>query len=225
MVNERKKFTNYDPNAPFHTFKKFKMYAKAQGENKVSVLSWGCRDGNPRIDISTNIESDKVNKSGMISAAFNPETFFILLDYLRNLYDAPNDTAYKFECKTTTALPEGGRSEPFVASSVWVGKDNEGKVWISVLVENRPKIKFIFMISNYHNIHEKGKGPISEEHASRLQARVCANMLENAYYKLISDFTTSESKRVKKDSDSFNNENTTVTTSSSSDLNFDDIQM
>ena len=225
MVNERKKFMNYDPNAPFHTFDKFKMYGKAQGESKVSVLSWGCWNGNPRITVNTNIESDKTNKYGMITAAFNPETFFILLDHLKLLVDAPNDTGYKFECKTTTELSEGGRSEPFVASSVWIGKDSEGKIWISVLIENRPKIKFVFMISNFHTIHEKGKGPITEDHASRLQAKACANLLEQAYYKLVLDYKSNQGKRVKKENETFSNDSTTITPTSSSDLNFDDIQM
>ncbi len=224
MVNERstKKFLNYDPNAPFHTFDKIKMYGKAQGETKPSILSWGCWNGNPRITVSTNIESDKVNRSGMINAAFNPETFYALLDLLEEVANSPNELTYRVDCKTTSELPEGGRSEPFVASFVMLGKDSEGKVWISVLAENRPKIKFIFTISNFHTIHEKGKGPISEELASKLQAKATVRLLRNAYYKLVLDYKSNQSKKFKKETDSVNNESMTIT---SSNLNFDDIQM
>lgn len=223
MTNERggKKFLNYDPDAAFHTFDKLKMYAKPPGESKQSSLVWGCWNGNPRITVNTNIESDKVNKNGMITAAFNPETFFIFLEYLKIVADSPNETTYKFECKTTTELSEGGRSEPFVASSVWIGKDNEGKVWLSILIENRPKVKFIFMISNFHTIHEKGKGPISEDMASVLQAKACAKLLEQAFFKLVLDYKSKTSNKFKKDS----NETTSSSTPTSSDMSFDDITM
>lgn len=218
----KKKFLNYDPNALFHTFDKLKMYGKAQGAVKPSILSWGCWNGNPRITINTNIEEDKVNKSGMLIAAFNPETFYILLDYLEIVANGANDTSYKFECKTTTELSEGGRSEPFVSSSVMVGKDAEGKVWMSVIAENRPKIKFVFMVSSFHTIHEKGKGPISEDIASKLQALACIRLLRQGYYKLVLDYKSNQGKRVVKDGETFTNENTTIT---SSNLNFDDITM
>ncbi len=222
---EINKFSNYNPNAPFLTFKKFKMFGRAQGNDRQSALTWGCRDGNPRITVNTNVEADKKNMFGMINAAFNPETFFIILDLLEEVALSESEISYKIDNKTTTKTEDGKRSDPFVASEVWLGKDSEGIVWISVIAPDRPKIKFNFVISNYHFIHKKGEGAISAKTASRLQALACVRFFRAAYVPLVAEYTTSGSKKDKLDNYAGNTEPTVSKVTNPAELSFDDIEM
>lgn len=220
---EKKVFNNYNVNAPFLTFKKFKMFGMAKDNNKSSILTWGCRDGNPRITINTNVEADKKNTFGMINAGFNPETFFTILDLLEEVANSTESLSYKIDNKTTVATDDGKRSDPFIASELWIGKDPDGIVWISVIAPDRPKIKFNFTISNYHLFHKKGEGALTPEKASKLQALSVVRILRNAYIPLVSEFTTSGSKRDKSADVYVSNAEPTVT--KTTELSFDDIEM
>lgn len=220
---EKKPFSNNNLNAPFLTFEKFKMYGMAKDNNKSSVLTWGCRDGNPRITVNTNVESDKKNTFGMINAGFNPETFFIILDLLKRVASSKEPISYKVDNKTTVMADDGKRSEPFVSTELWIGKDTDGIVWISVIAPDRPKIKFNFTISNYHLFHRKGEGAITAAEASVWAAERVADILSQCYIPLVSTYRTSGNKKDKLPDVYVSNTEPTIT--KSTEVSFDDIEM
>lgn len=180
--------TNNDrPRQEFKDLAMWRMYADAPDAPGLrSSLRWGTLGANPRITVSTNVPADKTNKFGLISAAFNPETFMILLQSLEDIAKGENGQKMKFDCLTTILKDDGSRSEPFLNSEVLIGKDDSGLVWISVLSKDRPKIRFIFTVSDFHKIYKSGGVPINESEASVLQATAVARSLRHIFSNLTS---------------------------------------
>jgi len=158
---------------------KFAMFMNAPGaEGKRSKLSWYIREGSPRITVYTNIPSDTINR-GAISAAMNPETALIFLDLFEKGILDNNAFKYKLECFTTPWSDTGERLDKKVTSELWFGKDNTGMVWISILSDNRPKIKFEFKISDWHRIFHADGTQFTEVEGSVLQAMAVIKAMRN----------------------------------------------
>lgn len=171
------------PQQEFKNLSRFVMYAlEPGGSGKKSSLRWSIYGTNPRITINTNNEADKNVNYGMINAGMDPVTFFLLLDLLEKI--AKDDTKpnkMKLDCLTTSKTDDGGRTQPFLNSEVWIGKDDEGICWISVVAKDRPKIKFNFTMSDYHKLHKATGGPFTESEISCMLAIATANALKEIY--------------------------------------------
>ena len=159
----------------FKELEKFGMYTNAPGESmKRAALVWSSYRGNPRISVFTRVTND-TNK-GIIQAPMSPEVFMILMDSLETAIRADNGFKTCLKNFTTPKAPEGSteRPDPTVRihlSDTYVGKDENGILWISVIAENRPKIKFEFRISDFHKLIHGNGTPFTDAEASALQAR------------------------------------------------------
>jgi hypothetical protein len=69
-----------------------------------------------------------------------------------------------------------------------VGKDEDGLVWISLVAKDRPRIKFIFQLSDWHEIFHGDGTPYNAADASVLQALSIARSLRLVYGNLIGGF-------------------------------------
>jgi hypothetical protein len=166
---------------PIRELAKYSMFADIPGvEGKKARLAWSMREAGPRITVYTNSPSDTINY-GIISAPMNPETFFITLSLLEKITTGPKDTKKKIACLTSNRNSDGSMGERVIQSEVIIGKDSEGIVWMSVIAENRPKIKFSFRIYDYHKIYNGDGNQMSEEESSVLQAQAVITALKNIY--------------------------------------------
>lgn len=161
---------------PMYEFKeldKFQMFTDAPGaEGKRSRLVWSSYRGNPRVTVFTQVPND-TNK-GILNAAMNPETFLVFLDMLEQVARKNEECKYKLANYTLIRTGEDDnrkqRGEKVLASDLWFGRDNGGLVWISVVAENRPKIKFDFKISDFHKLYKGDGNALTDAEASSLQA-------------------------------------------------------
>lgn len=165
--------TSTQPVYEFKELDKFQMFTPAPGNTgKRSRLTWSSYRGNPRVTIFTQVQDD-TNK-GIIFAPMNPETFLIFLELLEQVARNPAESKQKLECYTLIRLGEdtNGKksSEKVLVSDLYFGRDRDGLVWLSVVAENRPKIKFDFKISDFHKLYKGDGNSISEAEASSLQA-------------------------------------------------------
>jgi hypothetical protein len=128
-------------------------------DKKVASLSWNVFANNPRITVYTNDPSEQGNRDknyGKITANIDTPNFYRLMHFLYLMSDkaTPNGTKMKIDNKNFT-FPGGKRSErPEVVSTTWIGKDDEGAVWISVVApahQKRPIIKFVFGFDEFHH--------------------------------------------------------------------------
>lgn len=167
---------------------KITLYTPVPGQpGKKSRLIWGMFQNNPRVIVYTNNEanSSKENDFGKITAALDAPVFFGLLELLESLTEKPNDTKFKIENKNYTWFG-GRRSEtPVLVSELWVGKDKEGAMWISVTASGRPKIVFYFEFSDYHFFLHGDGTPMSKQEGSVVACRSYCKLLRGMYENLL----------------------------------------
>lgn len=163
---------------------KLKLHTPVSGQpGKKSSLTWGMYQNNPRIVVYTNCEASatRENDYGKITAALDAIAFEGLMDLLELITTSPNDTRYKLENSNFTFFG-GRRSEsPSVVSEVWVGKDKEGVMWISVTAQGRPKIKFEFMFSDYHHFFTADGNSLPKPTASVMACKAYCKVLSGMY--------------------------------------------
>lgn len=157
----------------------------AQG--KYSTLIWGVHANNPRLTVYTGDPEDSSERTGYgrIAANLDTPTFYAFVELLERISRGPEDCKFKIENKNYTWFG-GKRSEvPVVVSSLWVGKDKEGAVWISITAENRPIIKFYINIPDFHAMFHGDGTPFSKAETSTLFAIGYCALLRNMVSELL----------------------------------------
>lgn len=166
-------------------FEKMQMWTPTPGApGKRAKLGFGIRDGNPRITVFTNDPKDTVSK-GIIYAAMNPETFFAFLQMFEKVARSSEETKMKIDCFGLRYENDKPTKDRILLSELYFGRTAEGIVWLSVVAENRPKIKFDFKISDFHGIFNGAGNQISEAEASQLEALAKIGLLRTVYGNMI----------------------------------------
>lgn len=164
--------------------KKLNLGAKNQ-DGKYASLIWGLFSNNPRITVYTNVDSDKDVNYGKISANLDTPAFFSFLNLLREAIEftpaTPGVEEFKASLENKNFIFPGGKrsDKPVLQSELFVGKDKEGVVWMGVMAKDRPRIKFVFQLSDFHAL-KHGTG----EYYSKAEASVVA---ADAYWNLLTE--------------------------------------
>lgn len=176
------------PIIPISNLTRFDMFGQATSGNKNPRLNWGIRDGNPRITIFTNDDSDPIANK-VIIAAMNPLVTDVLLDKIIEIAKSPElDNKIKLDCDTGVYDQQTRKQiDRKLNSSVLVGKDNEGMVWMTLIAESRPKIKFIFKLSPFHRFYEKDGRELTPAEMSVAMAVSTAKQLKEIFNLYIKD--------------------------------------
>lgn len=129
---------------------------------------------NPRIDVYTNVPTDK--ERGRIRAAMDMPAFFSMMELLKLVADpaTPAGAVYTVD----NAKPDfrnGKRQEtPLLENRTILGKDKDGRIYISILSvdTDRPKIRFHFGAGMYHRMaRPQGGEPLTDAEVSAIAAR------------------------------------------------------
>ena len=111
-------------------------------------LTWGVMDENPRIIVRTDEEPTPENSYGKITAALDTIQAGVIFATLRDALTWPNGNKVKIPSRSTY-VDRQRFDKPQEVNSVAIGKDNEGRIWITVLQEGRPQHRFYFEPSNW----------------------------------------------------------------------------
>lgn len=168
-----------------------------QAKGIYASLAWDLYQNNPRLVVDTkdpNLSSPE-NSYGRITAALDPVVFGI---FLQNLQDSiASDKAVKFKVENYNhEFSNGQRSQEIVhLTDLWVGKDAEGQVFVSVVSKKGdqwPVIKFVFGPSDqrYHKFFKGDGTQFSKAELSVYAARayyvllstVMASVMDTHYY-------------------------------------------
>lgn len=167
-------------------FERLQMWTATPGAaGKRAKLAFGVRDGNPRVTVFTNDPNDKIS-NGIIYAAMNPETFYTFLELFNNVIRAKEETKYKISCYGTRWENDKPTKDKILISDLCFGRDADGIIWICLIAENRPKIKFEFSISDYHLLYDAHGQQFDKSQASRLEATAKLALLRDIYAYAIS---------------------------------------
>ncbi len=123
----------------------------------------------PRIDVYTNVHGDKDN--GRISAPMDAVTFMAVIVELEKIIDGVPDVQVKIGNKT------GGPGQQRMLSTTLVGKDKEGRVYISLIAEGRPQIKFLFLPSDWHYLAHKDGAKFTEAETTLVYAKAWCRLM------------------------------------------------
>ena len=148
-----------------------------------STLAWDVFQNNPRIVVDTkdpNLLSQE-NGYGRITAPLDPAVFGAVLVNLENVINATEPIKFKVE-NSNHEYVNGQRSQEIThLTDLWVGRDAEGQIFISVVSTkpNWPIIKFLFGPSDnrYHKFLHGDGTPYSKADLSILFAKSYLNML------------------------------------------------
>lgn len=151
-----------------------------------------------QITVWTNEKSDTDRN---ISITLDVMTLGIFIQNLKEAAAAPAGT--KFEApiigyEATRWKKEGGKNIPdgnYLQSRLFVGKDESGCVWMSVISAkpSRPAIKFVLHQNKFRKLVDRRGEPISLGRQTELVAQSYARLLEQmAYSLLVANFVPPE---------------------------------
>ena len=155
-------------------------------EGKLSKLSWQIHKNNPRLTVYTGDPADESARTnnGRIQAELDMPHLFAMFGIIRKA--AAEQPGFKecIEC-WNFIFPGGQRSkEPVNTCKIWIGKDKEGVVYISLvdaIHKDRPVIKFDFLPGaggNWIRFNRGDGTPCPKDAASVIFAEGYARMME-----------------------------------------------
>lgn len=158
------------PMPVFRNLKNYTLFAPAVEEGgKQARLTLSFMDGRPRFTLFTNVSTDE--GKGIIGAGYYPEIFFGIVDRFETILTAEPGTVIPVRNLKPIRTDEGRLTgEKIVSSQLNFGKDESGVLYISLIAPGRTKMKFMFTLSEYHQIFKADKSAITEEEASVLVA-------------------------------------------------------
>lgn len=137
-----------------------------------SKLVWGFHNNNPRITVYTGDPSENNEKTGYgkIVANLDTPTLFAFFHLMEIAVKAEPGYKAKIENKNFTFFGGKRSDHPVVLTELWVGKDKDGCVWMSVTARDRPLIKFTFAPTDFHNLFHGDGAPMSKGETSVIYA-------------------------------------------------------
>ena len=145
-------------------------------KGKMATLKWGLVKNNPRITVFTNDPDDTVD-NGRISANLDARTFFAFMSLISEAVLAKESFKVKID-NSNFSFFGGKRSDtPSVVSSLWVGRDEDGTIWISVTAPKHPSIRFVFSSTDFHNFYHSNGEQYTKSEYSQLFAKAYVSML------------------------------------------------
>lgn len=169
------------PKTALHEYKLRLSGPQDEGQRRPPTFQVQVTKNNPRITVYTNVEGDKDN--GKIAAPMDGVTMFAVLGELERMLTAEPGT----QAKVDNLVGPPGKQR--IISHTVFGKDKEGRMWIGVIAEGRPKVKFTFKPSDWHHIAHGDGTPYNEAEISimycrgwvKLMMELIANVMDTFY--------------------------------------------
>jgi hypothetical protein len=165
---------------------------------KFSVLKWGIWDNkNPRLIVFTGDPEDRTPEKnyGRITAAMDPVTAGVFCDLLENVANGNFPREVQVPCFNTKRDAEGIIvQKKALISTIHIGRDDDGIVYIRVTAEGRPDVKFPLMLSDWHGLCGAGGEPFEKHDISKIYATAYARQLRIIFALCLKETFTTERK-------------------------------
>lgn len=181
---------------------KLNLSAPSTESGKTASLIWGLVKNNPRITVWTRDSQDMTEKNGngRIQAELDLPILFSIIEILEKLTGEEPGTRYKLENKNFTFYGGKRSDKPEVLTEIWVGKDKEGFVYISVTATNRPVIKFrIAPSTGFHTWYTQSGEPVAPAELAKAYVKGYLNILRGIYSHLaVTEFVDIQAEKAAK---------------------------
>jgi hypothetical protein len=161
---------------------KLNLSAKCPADpSKWSSLIWGIHANNARLTVWTNDPNDTGESKGYgkIVANIDLPMFFMFTTKLDEVANHVGEVKYTFQIKGYTFFGGKRSDSQVVMSELWVGKDKDGLVWMSLTMRDRPRIKFVFGLSLFGCLLKGDGTPLTDSEISVMDAKGRCKILEN----------------------------------------------
>lgn len=166
----------------FTDIDKIVIWAEGDENAKRPRLTFGFRDGNPRLVAHTG----GTGAEAMFAFPSDAPTMTYIFNMLKEI--AVGEPGKKIAIESLTTLYENNQptKNKKLVATLYIGKTNEGIVYMSVIAENKPKLVFTIKPSPYHIFRdsEKNEIPVSKisEKLSVGIADLCLNVLSDSVF-------------------------------------------
>lgn len=121
-----------------------------EDKDDYALLTWGIRKGFPRITVWTNNkrpEGVKVDMNTVITAPFDYVSFTMFRHYFKNIINnvEPDVKKYTIECFNVKFVDNKRTNDVYIQARVTIGRDKDNVIYIGVIADEKPKIKFDLM--------------------------------------------------------------------------------
>ena len=153
-----------------------------------SRMVFSFRDGNPRI----TVYSGTVGKEGVISFPSDHTTMVTIMNMMKDV--AKGEPGNKFSATSQSFIYENDKptTNKRVVATLHIGKSKEGIVYLSVIMEGRPKLVFSMKPSPFHSFFDKDKNPIPDSAISTKMALGLADLVLTIVGNIIVSYTNEE---------------------------------
>lgn len=152
---------------------KLRLTGDPEQGNRPPSLAVSVLMNQPRLTVFTNVQNDKDN--GIIRAPMDSNTMYALLTLLEEVIN--HDGQIRYSVDNLTGHPNDKR----LLSTTYVGKDEQGCVYISVLSadKDRPRLRFIFRPSQYHHLKSADGNELPMSKLSVIYAKSWLELMRN----------------------------------------------
>ena len=150
------------PKTIFDDYKLRLTAPKPDGQRRAATLRVTVLRNNPRIEVYTEVEG--APNSGRITAPMDPQTFFALIDLIKERIEGPADESRAVINKV------GAPTDKKIVSKTIVGKDVQGRMYIALQASGQTTVRFIFLPSDWHVLLHKDGTPYTEAELSIVYA-------------------------------------------------------
>lgn len=128
-----------------------------------ATLTWAVMDGNPRLIARTGEKASEENGYGKITAALDVAMAGMVFELLQEALDS--QPGWKRKIVNRSTYVDNRRFDtPQHVNDIAIGKDTEGRIWISLIQEGRPTIRFYMLPSSWHGlVNADGSVPAADE--------------------------------------------------------------
>lgn len=130
---------------------------KASEDGKRARLTFGFRDGRPRMTVNTGAQG----KEGLVIYPGDVPAMTTTMLYLNDIANGPTDNKIVNESLAHVYVDNKATAEKKIRASLIVGKTKDGVVFITVVSEGFPKVIFPFKSSDYHVYRDNNRNLIS----------------------------------------------------------------
>lgn len=156
-----------------------------EGSTKRPNMRVGVYGNVPRITVKTNLPNDL--NHGKIDFNMDLATFAVGMAYLQDLVDGKDvPQEQKFEYQDDFVA--GKKLDKVITLATWViGKASDGRIYMAVISsqQQRPRIRFFFGPTRYHNIKNGDGSQVGVDKISSAYARGFARSSEQLVYILL----------------------------------------
>lgn len=149
--------------------KKYALYGK-RTDKGVPKLAFSVFNGNPSMTVFPNDPADEQNGKP-IKGKMDGIIFSTMIATALSVVDSEPGTTKRVE------LRDGPPNKTFPGSTVIIGRDEEGVVFMGLAAKGRPNKKFELMPSAYLQLQDAQGNPLSRGEVSQYYARGYFNMI------------------------------------------------